>query len=119
MAQPYYIGNYIAIDMMNLSNNECSTPTDSDSHSALKDNFSILSLSCGNLRHFIHTIVSLPSGFQGKVHTTLNDGDPFVQARNILFLFMMIVFAEKEDISGIITTIWYSLHIYPRSTSSF
>ena len=111
MAQPYYIGNSIAIDMMNLRNNECSTLTDSDSHPVLKGNFSILSAGCGNLRHFIHTIVSLPSGFQGKLHTTLNDGDPFVQARNILFLFIMIVFAEKENISGIITSIWYSLHI--------
>ena len=113
-AQPYYIGNSLAVDMLILENNEC-TSGDKESQDArrlaLEKDFSILSAGCGNLRNVIHTMVSLPRDFDGKLHITMNDQDPFVQARNVLFLFMMIALADKHGIAGIITTLWYSLHI--------
>jgi hypothetical protein len=82
----------------------------------LKSNFSILQPVCGNLRHTILTTASLPDDFEGKLSMTLNDFDPFVQARNVLLLCMMIVFATKPGIAELITTIWYSLHL---SSSQF
>ncbi|XP_072038667.1 uncharacterized protein [Amphiura filiformis] len=113
LPQPFYVGNAIAIDMLNLKNNEYNVTevSASDIHPALTKDYSILSVGCGNLRNFIHTATCLPTEFRGKLHTTLNDFDPFVQARNVLFLYMMIAFANKRNIGAIVTTIWYSLHL--------
>ncbi|XP_072025642.1 LOW QUALITY PROTEIN: uncharacterized protein [Amphiura filiformis] len=113
LPQPFYVGNALAIDMLNLKNNEYNK-TDTfagDIHPALTKDYSVLSVGCGNLRNFIHTTTCLPTEFRGKLHTTLNDFDPLVQARNVLFLYMMIAFANKCDIGVIVTTIWYSLHL--------
>ena len=111
MPNPYYFGNAISVDMLNLKNNECTTFTSDKTHPALKKDYSILSIGCGNLRNFIHTVASLPTDFQGKLHTTLNDYDPFMQARNLLFLYMIICFGDKCNIAGIVSTIWYSIHL--------
>ncbi len=114
MPYPYYIGNAIAVDMLNLDNNECKdleASEDTEDHPGLKKDYSVLSVGCGNLRNFIHTVACLPSAFQGRLHTVLNDFDPFIQARNVLFIFMMIAFADMEGIARIVSTIWYSLHL--------
>ena len=111
MPNPYYIGNAIAVDMLNLENNECKDMERFENHPGLKNDYSVLSVGCGNLRNFIHTVACLPSAFQGRLHTVLNDFDPFIQARNVLFLFMMIAFADMEGIAGIVSTIWYSLRL--------
>ncbi|XP_072027811.1 uncharacterized protein, partial [Amphiura filiformis] len=112
LSRPYYVGNNIAIDMLNLQENECDEKLDANERAAnLKSDFSILQAGCGNLRNTILTVASLPVDFTGKVSTVLNDYDPFIQARNVLFLCMMIVFATKPGIAELITTIWYSVHL--------
>ncbi|XP_072038669.1 uncharacterized protein [Amphiura filiformis] len=112
---PYYIGNALAIDMLNLPGNElCSEDVKSEKTSKqdpLKDSYSILSAGCGNLRNWIHTVASLPNGFKGTLHTVLDDYDPYVQARNVLQLYMMIKYCDDPNIAEGITTIWYSLHL--------
>ena len=105
----YYIGNVIALDLLNLQEEEMSSTTDVEE--PVKRDFSILSAGCGNLRNLILTITSLPTQFEGKLRVTLNDIDPFIQARNLLFLFMMIHFSSDPNIASIITTTWYSLHL--------
>ncbi|XP_072025605.1 uncharacterized protein [Amphiura filiformis] len=114
LGTPYYIGNAIALDLLNLQEEEKSDSTEFEKGHLTKD-FSILSAGCGNLRNLIYTITSLPKEFCGKLRVTLNDIDPFVQARNILFLFMIIYFSSEPDIASIVTTIWYSLHL-PQKT---
>ena len=117
IARPYYVGNTLAVDMLNLQENECNMKSERSERAInLKSDFSILQAGCGNLRHTILTTASLPEDFEGKLSMTLNDFDPFVQARNVLFLCMMIVFATKPGIAELITTIWYSLHL---SSSQF
>ena len=109
---PYYIGNAIAIDMLNLQANECEeSPDQASPNEALKSKYKVLSAGCGNLRNLLHTVSSLPTQFEGKLDFHLNDFDPFIQARNIMFLFMMIAYADQADIAATLTTIWYSLHL--------
>ncbi|XP_072031029.1 uncharacterized protein [Amphiura filiformis] len=110
LGAPYYIGNAIAVDLLNLQEEEMSGSTESADSHVIKD-FSILSAGCGNLRNLIYTITSLPKEFGGKLRVMLNDIDPFVQARNLLFLFMLTHFSNDPDIASIVTTIWYSLHL--------
>ena len=106
---PYYIGNEIAIDLLNLQENEMLDSEQADEN--LTRDYSILSAGCGNIRNLIYTITSLPKEFQGKLQVTMNDIDPFIQARNLLFLFMMIYFSADPGIASVVTTIWYSLHL--------
>ncbi|XP_072038616.1 uncharacterized protein [Amphiura filiformis] len=114
MGYPYYIGNALAIDMLNLQGNELlskdvtSAKTEQD---PLECNYSILSAGCGNLRNWIHTVASLPKEFKGTLHTVLNDFDPYMQARNVLQLYMMIMYSDDPNIAERITTIWYSLQL--------
>ena len=98
--------------MLNLQDNECNEELEADQRTSnLQDVFDILSVGCGNLRNTIFTVASLPGDCAGKLHVTLNDFDPFVQARNVLFLYMMTVYASLPDIATMLTTIWYSLHL--------
>ncbi|XP_072039191.1 uncharacterized protein [Amphiura filiformis] len=115
MRCPYYVGNALAIDLLNLPGNElCSEDvksTKTPKQDPLEGSYSILSAGCGNLRNWIHTIASLPNEFKGTLHTVLNDFDPYVQARNVLQLYMMIMYSDDPNIAERITTIWYSLHL--------
>ena len=104
---PYYLGNALAVDFLRMQTNEMLDATDTSE--ALQRDYSILSAGCGNLRNLIYTITSLPDEFMGSLRVTLNDIDPFVQARNVLFLFMMQ--QDDPDVASKITTIWYSLHL--------
>ncbi|XP_071800599.1 uncharacterized protein [Asterias amurensis] len=106
---PYYIGNTIAKDFLNLDNNEWSGETLTEKDMA--QDYHVLSAGCGDLRNTVLTAGSLPDRYQGKLHVTLNDFDPFVMARNVLFLFMLVRFADTEGIESSLTTIWYSVHI--------
>ncbi|XP_072038675.1 uncharacterized protein [Amphiura filiformis] len=108
---PYYFGNALAIDMLNLHANECKMKPKPENRDPLKSNFAILSAGCGNLRNWAHTVASLPAEFSGKLHTVLNDFDPFVQARNVLQLYMMVIYQDEANIATSITNIWYSLKI--------
>ncbi|XP_038047683.1 uncharacterized protein LOC119721797 [Patiria miniata] len=109
---PYYIGNTMAKDFLQLENNESSTDGVDKEH--LTMDYHVLSAGCGNLRNTVLTAASLPDKYQGKLHITLNDHDPFVMARNVLFLFMLVRFADTDYIASSLTTIWYSLHISKR-----
>ncbi|XP_038048048.1 uncharacterized protein LOC119722173 [Patiria miniata] len=108
---PYYIGNIFAEDFLQLEGNELTSGVKEDS---LARDYHILSVGCGNLRNTVLTAASLPDEYQGKLHITLNDYDPFVMARNVLFLFMFVRFADTDYIASSLTTIWYSLHISKR-----
>ncbi|XP_033646967.1 uncharacterized protein LOC117306595 [Asterias rubens] len=106
---PYYFGNCIAKDFLQLDNNEWSDG--SIKKTDLNRDFHILSAGCGDLCNTVLTIASLPARYQGSLYITLNDFDPFVMARNVLFLFMLVRFADTEGIESSLTTIWYSVHI--------
>ena len=106
---PYYFGNSLPVDMLKLKGNEWNGC--SDQSGALCQSYSILSIGCGNIRNVAYTITSLPEKFSGKLSVTLNDLDPFVLARNVLFLYLMITYSTLNDISLTLTTLWYSLHL--------
>ena len=111
----YYTGNVLAVDMFHLQTNELlDAEGDADAKKkVLRRDYNILSTGCGNLRHLIYTIASVPEEFEGNLKVTLNDIDPFIQARNVLFIFMMMHYSmdADNDIASKITTIWYSLHL--------
>ncbi|XP_038053967.1 uncharacterized protein LOC119726381 [Patiria miniata] len=109
---PEYFGNTMAVDFLQLENNEWSGK--SVGKKQLGRDYHVLSAGCGDLCNTVLTAASLPNKYQGKLHVTLNDLDLFVMARNVLFLFMLVRFAETEDIASSLTTIWYSLHISKR-----
>ncbi|XP_038048044.1 uncharacterized protein LOC119722093 [Patiria miniata] len=109
---PSYIGRETAKDFLQLENNELSS--DRVENEQLTQEYHVLSAGCGNLRNTVLTAGSLPDKYQGKLHITLNDNDPFVMARNVLFLFMLVRFADTDCIASSLTTIWYSLHISER-----
>ncbi|XP_038047682.1 uncharacterized protein LOC119721796 [Patiria miniata] len=109
---PYYIGNIMAIDFLQLENNELST--DRVEKEQLTREYHVLSAGCGNLRNTLLTAASLPDKYKGKLNITLDDFDPYVMARNVLFLFMLVRFADTDYIASSLTTIWYSLHISKR-----
>ncbi|XP_071801502.1 uncharacterized protein [Asterias amurensis] len=106
---PYYFGNTIAKDFLQLDNNEWSDGSIKKTN--LNRGYHILSAGCGDLCNTVLTIASLPARYQGNLYITLNDFDPFVMARNVLFLFMLVRFADTEGIESSLTTIWYSVHI--------
>ncbi|XP_038066879.1 uncharacterized protein LOC119736924 [Patiria miniata] len=110
---PEYFGNTMAVDFLQLDNNEWSGKNVGDKQLDKRE-YHILSAGCGELRNTVLTAASLPTEYQGKLHVTLNDLDPFVLARNVLFLFMLVRFADTDYIASSLTTIWYSLHISKR-----
>ncbi|XP_038048058.1 uncharacterized protein LOC119722105 [Patiria miniata] len=107
----YYFGNTLAEDFLKLARNELSDGMASEN---LTRDFHVLSAGCGDLRSTVLTAGSLPDDYKGKLHITLNDFDPFVMARNVLFLFMLVRYADTDYIASNLTTIWYSLHISKR-----
>ena len=109
---PYYIGNVIVRDFLQLDNNEWSGWV-TEQEEVARD-YHVLSVGCGDLRNTVLTAGSLPARYQGKLHFTLNDFDAFVMARNVLFLYMLVRFADTEGIESSLSTIWYSLHISKR-----
>ena len=110
---PHYIGNVIAKDFLQFNNNEWSEREAMVGEELARD-YHVLSAGCGDLRYTVLTAASLPAKYQGKLHITLDDFDAFVMARNVLFLYMLVRFADTEDIESSLTTIWYSVHILKR-----
>ncbi len=108
---PYYFGNSLPSDMLKLEGNEWNENKEPGSTDPLRQNYSILSVGCGNIRNVIYTVVSLPKKFSGNLSITLNDLDPFVLARNVLFLYLMTACASADGIAFTLTTLWYSLHL--------
>lgn len=102
---PFYFGNTLAMDFLRLTDNEWQDSNDL----ALGQDYSILSVGSGDLRNLVYTIASLPNEFRGKIHITMCDFDPFVMARNVLLLYIMVAEADQLDIEKKLTTIWYSL----------
>ncbi len=95
---------------MKLRGNEWKRTADADDPCLTKD-YAILSAGCENLRNVLETTACLPEEFKGNISFTLNDVDPFVQARNVLFLYMMFYYASQEKIECTLSTICYSLHL--------
>ncbi|XP_033127641.1 uncharacterized protein LOC117125278, partial [Anneissia japonica] len=106
----YYFGNTIAIDVLKLGLNEAE-PSSDDVALQLSRDYNILFAGVGDLRNLLLTTASLPSNFTGNIRFTLNDIDPFVLARDALFLYIIITQASKESIELTITNIWYSLQL--------
>ncbi|XP_071945937.1 uncharacterized protein [Antedon mediterranea] len=107
---PQYIGNTLAVDVLKLGRNEAA-PDAEGRDSELARDYNILLAGVGDLRNLLLTTASLPSNFTGKVGFTLNDVDPFVLARNVLFLYIIITQSSKKSIETSITNIWYSLQL--------
>ncbi|XP_022088316.1 uncharacterized protein LOC110978003 [Acanthaster planci] len=107
---PVYIGNTIANDFLRLEGNEWSGLAEVGEEELYRD-YHVLSVGCGDLRNTVLTVASLPARYQGKLHITLDDLDPFVMARNVMFLFMMVRYADRDGIASSLATIWYSVHI--------
>ncbi|XP_072044817.1 uncharacterized protein [Amphiura filiformis] len=107
---PFYFGNSNAIDFLNLKENEWEQPYLEDDP-CLKKEFFVLSVGCGDIRSLVNTIGSLPETFVGKVHVTMCDFDPFVMARNILLVYMMVRYADEPNFDKSFTTIWYSMQL--------
>ena len=107
---PFYFGNTVVLDFLNLKENEWQMPYIGDSP-CLKKEYHVLSVGCGDIRSLINTIAMLPEGFTGKLNVTLCDFDPFVMARNVLLLYMIITFADEPDFKETFTSIWYSLQL--------
>ncbi|XP_071836847.1 uncharacterized protein [Apostichopus japonicus] len=100
---PFYFSNSFANDLLNLQSNEMK-----GGQSVLK-NFSILLPACGDLRHVMKTVESLPDDFNGSLKFVLNDIDPFSMARNVLLLFL-ITSCQAEEVPNI-STIWLSFQL--------
>ncbi|PIK52222.1 hypothetical protein BSL78_10884 [Apostichopus japonicus] len=100
---PFYFSNSFANDLLNLQSNEMK-----GGQSVLK-NVSILLPACGDLRHVMKTVESLPDDFNGSLKFVLNDIDPFSMARNVLLLFL-ITSCQAEEVSNV-STIWLSFQL--------
>ncbi len=107
---PAYIGNTFAIDFLQLPRSEWSETGAPEEPETTRD-YNILTVGCGDLRSTVFTLASLPASYRGNVHVTLDDFDPFVMARNAMFLFMMVRYAQREGIAESLASIWYSVHI--------
>ncbi|XP_022092711.1 uncharacterized protein LOC110980388 [Acanthaster planci] len=105
---PYYFGSTMAYDFLQLEQNEWA---DGINEEETARDFNILSAGCGDLRNTVLTAASLPAKYRGKLSIVLNDLDPYVMARNVLFLYMMIRHSDSAGIATSLATIWYSLHI--------
>ena len=108
MDYPFYFGNTLAQDFLRLADNEWDLPHSNDDPALTRD-YSILSVGSGDLRNLVFTIASLPDAFKGTLYVTLCDFDPFVMARNVLFLYIMAADGNSHNIDKYLTTIWYSL----------
>lgn len=110
---PYYFGNTLAADFLNLGQNEWEKFNGghiNDADSAELDRmYRILLAGCGDIRSLLCTISSLPGDFRGKLDITLCDFDPFVMARNTLFLYMMVAMSDDTpEFEKSLASIWYS-----------
>ena len=107
---PCYHGRTFAVDYLALKGNEWKTLYKSDDPCLARD-YNILSVGCGDIRSLVYTITSLPNQFSGKLHVTMCDFDPFVMARNVLFLYMMVRCVDRSKVGQSLATLWYSLQI--------
>ncbi|KAI8488596.1 hypothetical protein Bbelb_336250 [Branchiostoma belcheri] len=98
---PYYWGNSHAQDLIKIEQNEVEYP----------DNMAILLAGVGNLRNVMATVAGLEQSFKGNVHFALNDSDPQITARNVLFLSFLWKYRDHEEVARKLTQIWYSVKI--------
>ncbi|XP_077869711.1 uncharacterized protein LOC144361777 [Saccoglossus kowalevskii] len=98
----YYWGNTPAVDLLNLMHNEWEGNT-------RRDRLSLLLCGVGDLRNVIKTGASLPSEFNGLVEFSINDSSPHIQARNVLFLYLLFTCDDIISMAEMLVQIWYSL----------
>ncbi|CAH1268990.1 MSS51 [Branchiostoma lanceolatum] len=111
LSTTYYWGNTVAVDLLQLSQNECSHGNDHHG-----DDFNLLLLGTGSMRHVVLTAAELSKEFPGNVTFILNDNDFQVMARNVLMLYVLWRYGDKEDVAMDVTQIWYSLLISKEQT---
>ena len=107
---PFYFGNSMVADFLNLKDNEWSVPHLTSDPSLQRD-YNVLSVACGDIRNLVKTMGVLPDEFSGNLQVTMCDFDPFVMARNVVLLYMMVHYADVPDFSETFTSIWYSTQI--------
>ncbi|XP_077869702.1 LOW QUALITY PROTEIN: uncharacterized protein LOC144361773 [Saccoglossus kowalevskii] len=98
----HYWGNTPAVDLLNLKQNEWEGD-------ARPDKFSLLLCGAGDLRNVIKTGASLPSEYNGHVMFHINDISQHIQARNVLFLYLLFTCDDVISMSEMLVQIWYSL----------
>ncbi|XP_071960727.1 uncharacterized protein [Antedon mediterranea] len=106
---PEYFGCTIAVDVLKLNVNEANSSEDLGR--SLEKDYSVLFADVGDLRNVLLTTASLPKDFTGNVRYTLADISPFVMARNVLFIYMMVTQSSRDAIEETVTNIWYSLQL--------
>eukprot|EP00058_Branchiostoma_floridae_P008442 XP_002593930.1 hypothetical protein BRAFLDRAFT_98229 [Branchiostoma floridae] len=111
LSTTYYWGNTVAVDLLQLSQNEGSHGND-----CCGDDFNLLLLGTGSMRHVVLTVAELPEVFTGNLNFVLNDNDYQVMARNVLMLYALWRYGDKEDVAMDITQIWYSVLISKEQT---
>ncbi|XP_078609332.1 uncharacterized protein LOC144880774 [Branchiostoma floridae x Branchiostoma japonicum] len=111
LSTTYYWGNTVAVDLLQLSQNEGSHGNDCHG-----DDLNLLLLGTGSMRHVVLTAAELPAEFKGNLNFVLNDNDYQVMARNVLMLYALWRYGDKEDVAMDITQIWYSILISKEQT---
>ncbi|XP_078000169.1 uncharacterized protein LOC144452858 [Glandiceps talaboti] len=104
----YYWGNTPAVDLLNLEQNEWSS-------GYYPDKLALLLAGVGDLRNVIKTGASLPMQFKGQVAFYLNDFDPNVIARIVLFLYMLCTCDEVSEMAETLVQLWYSTSLTIRN----
>ncbi|XP_019640210.1 PREDICTED: uncharacterized protein LOC109482015 [Branchiostoma belcheri] len=116
LSTTYYWGNTVAVDLLQLPQNEGSHGTGCHGDGCHGDDFNLLLLGTGSMRHVVLTAAELPEEFTGKVNFVLNDNDFQVMARNVLMLHLLWRYGDKEDVAMDVTQIWYSILISKEQT---
>ncbi|XP_071960723.1 uncharacterized protein [Antedon mediterranea] len=106
-----YFNPTIAIDVLKLKINEASVIASTYFTSPLSKDYNVLFGDVGDLGSVLLTTASLPKDFTGNVMYTLAAISPFVMARNVLFIYMMLTQNSRDDIEETVTNIWYSLQL--------
>ncbi|KAK5993033.1 hypothetical protein PT974_06460 [Cladobotryum mycophilum] len=95
----YLWGNMPAIDMLKLEQNE---------GEAFEGRLRLLCAASGDPRNVIKTIASLPDGFKGAIHVTMNDKDTDIVARNVVILLIALTFSNVDEAVDLMIHVWYS-----------
>jgi len=68
-------------------------------------------LACGDLRNVIKTVNSLPPTYTGAIEILINDRNPPVIARNLMFLLILAEVADEDLAVDTVLHLWYSTFI--------
>ncbi|XP_071960726.1 uncharacterized protein [Antedon mediterranea] len=107
-----YFSQTIAVYVLKLNLNEAKRVSSIDAEGPLaRRDYNVLFGDVGDLGSMLLTTASLPKDFTGNVRYKLADISPFVMARNVLFIYMMVTQSSRDAIEETVTNIWYSLQL--------